>query len=56
MSPVKIKDLQVDATTVDEFVPTFPPLNTITALKTELPSYKAAVEDIDPFVDSLDWW
>ena len=29
---------------------------TITGLKTELPSYKAAVEDIDLSVDSLDWW
>ena len=37
----------------------FPFLNnptTLSALKSEFPSYRAAIEDIDPDIDIIQWW
>ena len=57
-SPAKMKDTLVDASTIDDFATSFPSLSVQTAdgLKAELPSYKAAVDDVDPSVDAQDWW
>jgi len=58
-SPTKVKDIQIDSSTIDELASSLPSMNnlsTITGLKSELPAYLAAVEDIDPSVDTLSWW
>ena len=56
-SPEKM-DTLVDVSTIDDFAASFPSLSVQTAdgLKAELPSYKAAVDDVDPSVDAQDWW
>ena len=57
-SPVKMKEMHIDSTTVDELT-NFPLLNNPTALsnlKAELHKYVRAVEDLDPNVDILEWW
>ena len=58
LSPEKMKDTLVDQSTVDDLASTFPCLSaqTVSDLKAELPSYKAAVDDVDPSVDAYDWW
>ncbi len=58
LSPVKMKEMLIDSTTVDEFT-SFPFLNNPTALanlKAELHKYVTAVEDLDPSMDILEWW
>ena len=57
-SPAKMKDTLVDASTINDFAASFPSLSVQTAdgLKADLPSYKAAVDDVDPSVDAQDWW
>ena len=58
LSPKKMKDTLVDTSTIDEFATAFPSLSaqTVNGLKAELPSYKAAVDDVEPSVDTHDWW
>ena len=58
LSPEKMKDTLVDTSTINEFVSAFPSLSphTVNGLKAELPSYKAAVDDVDPSIDAHDWW
>ena len=51
-SPVKMRELQIDSTTVDELA-SFPLLNKPQA---ELHKYVTAVEDLDPNVNILEWW
>ena len=53
-----MKHTLVDSSTIDQFAAAFPSLSTqtVAGLKAELPSYKAAVNDIDPSVDAQDWW
>ena len=57
-SQKKMKDTLVDSSTIDEIAAAFSSLSTqiVAGLKEELPSYKAAVNDIDPSVDAQDWW
>ena len=52
---MKLNEIEVDSTTVDE-LPFLNNPTSLTGLKAELSSYKAAVEDIDPEVDILQWW
>ncbi len=50
LSPVKMKEMHIDSTTVDEFTSS-PFLNNPTALanlKADLHKYVTAVEDLDP--------
>ena len=50
--------MKVDTSTVDE-LSALPSLNNPTVLanlKSELPAYVAAVEDIDKDIDVLQWW
>ena len=58
LSPEKMKDTLVDTFTIIEFASAFPSLSphTVSDLKAELPSYKAAVDDVDHSVDAHDWW
>ena len=58
LSPEKMKDTLVDTSTINEFMSAFPSLcpHTVNGLNAELPSYKAAVDDVDPSVDAHDWW
>ena len=53
-----MKDTVVDASTINDFAASFPSMSVQTAdgVKAELPSYKAAVDDVDPLVDAWDWW
>ena len=58
LSPVKLNEMSTTLTTVDE-LRSFPFLNnptTLSALKSEFHSYRAAVEDIDPDIDIFQWW
>ena len=57
-SPIKMSEMQVDSLHVDELA-SFPFLNEptiLTNLKSELHVYVAAVEDISPDIDILQWW
>ena len=58
LSPEKMKDTSVNTSTIDEFASAFPSLSphTVNGLKAEPPSYKAAVEDVEPSIDTHDWW
>ena len=51
-----MKDTLVDSSTVDEFASAFPSqiAQTVNGLKAELPSYKAAVDDVDHSFDAHD--
>ena len=46
----------MDTSTIDEFASAFPCLSphTVNGVKAELPSYKAAVDDVDPSTDAHD--
>ena len=48
----------MNTSTIDEFASAFPSLSphTVNGLKAELPSYKAAVEDVEPSIDTHGWW
>ena len=56
-SPLKIQEMQPDCAAVDS-LSVFPFLdhNTLGGLKTELPHYMAAVEDISPTYSPLEVW
>ena len=56
-SPLKIQEMQPDCAAVDS-LSVFPFLdyNTLGDLKTELPHYMAAVEDISPTYSPLEVW
>ena len=58
LSLEKMKDTQVDESTINDFASAFLSLTTqtVNGLKAELSSYKAAVDDVDPSVDVPDWW
>ena len=58
ISPVKMSEMQVGNLNVDD-LSSFPFLRDqalISNLKSELNTYVAAVEDIDPEIDVLQWW
>ncbi len=56
-SPVKIQEMQPDCAAVDSLssLP-FLDANTLGNLKSELPQYIAAVEDLNPSYNALDFW
>ena len=58
LSPIKMSEMKVDTSTVDE-LSALPSLNNPTVLaniKSDLPAYVSAVEDIDKDIDVLQWW
>ena len=56
-SPAKFSEIRPTSSDLDS-LSVFPFLNTeaIEGLKSELPKYLAAVEDVSPQIDPLEWW